>query len=133
MAGPIGDVDIGDLVPFPAHQRRPKTMQPVAIRHRQKYLAPKCLQAATGVTGAIAQDGVAHAIGDARLYLLETGVLAPDPLTGSETDAIAALFDGRDQIRQERRIVLSIAVERRHDGAARGADATAHRRRLARR
>src|SRR6202041_1299356 len=131
MARPIGDVDIGDLVAFPPHQRRQKTMQPVEIWHRQKYLAPKCLEAATGVAGAVAQNGVAHAIGDARLDLLETGVLAPDPLTGGETEAIAALFDGRDQSREERRIVLAIAVKRRHDGAACGADAAAHRRRLA--
>src|ERR1700722_5612301 len=101
MAGPIGDLDIGDLVAFPSHTRRQKTMQPVEIGHRQKYLAPKCLQAAAGVAGAVAQNGVAHTIGDARLDLLETAVLAPVPLPGGETDAIAALFDGRDKIRQE--------------------------------
>ena len=74
---------------------------------------------------------VAHAVGDARLHLLEPGVLAPDPLAGGKADAIAALLDRRDQIRQERRIVLAVAVERRHDGAARSADAAAYRRRLA--
>ena len=76
------------------------------------------------------QDRLAHAVGDARLQLLEAGVLAPDPLAGREADAAAALLDRRDQVRQERRIVLAVAVERRHDGAARGAHAAAHRRRL---
>jgi len=68
------------------------------------------------VTGAIAQDGAAHAIGNARLDLLEAGILASDPLAGSEPHPLAALLDCRNQIRQERRIILSIAVERRHDG-----------------
>ena len=70
-------------------------------------------------------------VGDARLDLLEAGVLAPDPLAGGKADAAAAAFDRRNQIRQECRIVLPVAVERRHDGAARGANAAAHRRRLA--
>ena len=130
MTGTVGHVDIGDVVTLATHQRRQEAMQPVEIRHRQKHLAPERLQAAAGIAGAVAQDGVAHAIGDARLHLLETGVLAPDPLAGGKADAFAAILDRRDQIRQERRIVLPIAVERRHDGAARGADAAAHRRRL---
>ena len=108
-------------------------MQPVEIRHHQKHLAPERLQAAAGVAGAVAQDGVAHAVGDARLDLLEAGILAPDPLAGGKADALAAIFDRRNQVRQERRIVLAVAVERRHDGAARGTHAAAHRRRLARR
>ena len=39
MAGPIGNVDIGDLVAFPAHQCRQKTMQGIEIRQRQEYVA----------------------------------------------------------------------------------------------
>ena len=57
--------------------------------------------------------------------------LRPTRLAGGKADAFTALFDGRDQIRQERRIVLPVAIKRRHDGAARGANAAAHRRRLA--
>src|SRR5258706_15934007 len=108
MARPIDDVDIGDLVALPSYQRRQKTMQPVEVRHRQEHLAPECLQAAAGVAGAIAQDRVAHAIGNARLDFLETGGLAADPLAGGETDALAAILDRRNQVRQERWIVLSI-------------------------
>jgi len=58
-------------------------MQPVEIRHHQEHLAPECLQTAPGVAGAIAQDCVAHAIGDAGLDFLEAGVLAPDALAGA--------------------------------------------------
>ena len=105
-------------------------MQPVEIRHGQIDIARKRLQPAAGIAGAVAQDRVAHGVGDPRLHFLETGVLAPDPLAGGEADAAAALLDRRNQVGQERRIVLSVAVERRHDGAARGANAAAHRRRL---
>ena len=73
---------------------------------------------------------LAHAVGDARLQLLEAGVLASDPLAGRKADAAAAVLDRRDQVRQERRIVLPVAVERGHDGAARAAHPAAHRRRL---
>ena len=48
-------------------------------------------------------------------------------------DAFAALFDRGDQIGQEGRIILAVAVERRHDAAPRGTDSAAHRRRLTRR
>src|ERR1700681_664007 len=106
-------------------------MQPVEVRHHQEYLAPECLQAAAGIAGAIAQDPVAHAIGDTRLDLLETGVLASDALAGHKTDAFAALLDRRNQVRQECRVVLSVAVEGRDNGAARGAHPAAPRRRLA--
>src|ERR1700730_15005520 len=133
MARPIDDVDIGDLVSFAAYQRRQKAMKPVEIRHREKDLAPERFQAAAGVAGAIAKNRVAHAIGYARLDFLEAGVLASDPLPGGKTHALAAILDRRNQIRQEHWIVLSVAIERRHDRAARGADPAAHRRRLTRR
>src|SRR6202165_1681839 len=133
MARPIDDVDIGDLVSFAAYQRRQKAMQPIEVWHRKKHPAPKPFQAAAGVAGAIAQNRVAHAIGNARLDFLEAGVLASDPLAGGKTHALAAILDRRNQIRQEHWIVLSVAIERRHDRAARGADPAAHRRRLPRR
>src|SRR3981189_703417 len=108
-------------------------MQPIEVRQRQEHLAPKRLQAAAGIAGAVAQDSVAHAIGDARLDFLETGILAPDALAGGKACAFAALLDRRNQIRQECRIVLSVAVEGRDNGAARRANPAAYRRRLARR
>src|ERR1700688_1878012 len=101
MARPIDHVDIGDLVSFAAYQRRQKAMKPVEIRHREKHLTPERLQAAAGVAGTIAQDRVAHAIGNARLDFLEASVLAPDSLPGGKTHALAAILDRRNQIRQE--------------------------------
>src|ERR1700722_1682848 len=100
-------------------------MQTVEIRQRQKHLAPERLQTATGIAGAIAQDGVAYSIGNARLDFLEAGVFASNPLAGGKTHAFTAIFDRRNQIRQERRIVLSVAVKRRPNGAPRGADPAA--------
>ena len=100
MAWAIDHVDIGDVKTFAAHQRRQEAMQPVEIRHRQEHLARKRLQAAAGIAGTVVQNCLAHAIGDARLQFLETGVLAPDPLARRQTDAPAAVFDRRDQVRR---------------------------------
>src|SRR5580700_3147368 len=131
MPRPVDHVDISDLIPFAAYQRRQKTMKTVEIRQRQEHLAPERFQAATGIAGTIAQDGAAHPVGDARLDFLESGVLASDPLTGGKADALATLFDRQNKLWQERWIVLAVAIERRHDGTARGANAAAYRRRLA--
>src|SRR6267142_424031 len=130
MARAVDNVNIGDVETFAAHQRRQEAMQSVEVRHREEHLARERLQPAAGVAGTVAQDRLAHAVRDFRLQLLETGILAPDPLARRETDAAAAAFDRRDQVGQERRIILSVAVECGHDGAARGTDAAAHRRRL---
>src|SRR5260370_21293867 len=108
-------------------------MQSVEIRQCQEHVAPERFQAAPGVAGAITQNRAAHAIRDARLDFLEAGILASDPLARGKTDAVAAILDRRNQIRQKYGIVLPIPIERRHDGAARGPDTTAHRRRLNRR
>src|SRR5689334_6998633 len=105
-------------------------MQPVEIGHRQEHLTRECLQAAAGITGAVAPSGLAHTIGDAALQFLETGILATDALAGYEAYAPAALFDRRDQVGQEHRVVLAVAVERRHDRTARRAYAAAHGGRL---
>src|ERR1700674_2060608 len=133
MPRPVDYVDIGDLIAFAAYQRRQEAMKTVEIGHRQEHFAPERFQAAAGIAGTIAQDRLACRIGDARLELLEAGVLASDPLTGGKADAFATFFDGRNQVRQERWIVLAIAIERRHDDATRGSHPAAHRRRLARR
>src|ERR1700733_3720770 len=133
MTWPVGHIDISNLIPFATDQCRQEAMQTVEIRERQEHLAPECLETATGIAGAIAQDGVAYPIGNARLEFLEAGVFASNPLAGGKTHALATVLDRRNQIRQKRRIVLSVAVERRHDGAARGAHPAAHRRRLTRR
>src|SRR3954470_13828285 len=63
MAGPVDDVDIGDVVSLAPHQRRQKAVQPVEIGHCQKHLAPERLEAAAGIAGPIAEHRVAHAIG----------------------------------------------------------------------
>src|SRR5690348_16237548 len=120
MSRPVDDIDVGDLITLPAYQCRQETVQPIEIRHRQKHLAAECLQSATGIARAVIEDRIANRIGGARLQLLESGVLASDALAGDETNAIAALPDRRNQVRQERRIVLAVAVESRDDVAARG-------------
>src|ERR1700676_535842 len=121
MPRPVDHVDIGNLIAFAAYQRRQEAMKTVEIGHRQEHFAPERFQAAAGIAGTIAQDRLARRVGDARLELLEAGVLASDPLTGGKADALATHFDGRNQVRQERRIVLTIAIARRNDGAARRA------------
>jgi hypothetical protein len=64
MARAVDHVDIGDLKTFAPHQRRQESMQAIEIRHREEYLARESLQPAAGVAGAVAQDRIAHAIGD---------------------------------------------------------------------
>src|SRR5262249_10972026 len=86
---------------------------------------------AAGVAGAIVQDAIAHGVGDARLKLLEAGILAPDPLSGGEPDAAGAFLHRRDQLREECGVVLPVAIERGDDRAACGAHAAAHGGRLA--
>src|SRR4051794_25257497 len=108
-------------------------MQPVEIRHHQKNLPPECFQATSGVAGAVAQDAAAYAICDPRLNFLKSSILTPDPLAGSKPDPIATIFDGRDKVRQERWIVLPIAIQRRHDRTMRCTDPAAYRCRLTRR
>ena len=126
MSRTVDHIDINDVISLAAHQRRQETMQAVEIRQRQKHLAPESFQTATGVAGAVMQDRVAHGIGDARLNLLETGILATDPLAGGKARAFTALFDSRNQRRQESRIILPVAIKRCHDRAMRYADAAAH-------
>src|ERR1700733_2958851 len=130
MPRTVDHIDISDVVPLAAHQRREETVQAIEIRYRQAHLAPEYFQAAPGVAGTVMQDRVAHGIGDARLNLLEARILATDPLAGDETRTLAALFDGRNQGRQERRVILAVAIQRCHDGAVRNAHAAAHRGRL---
>ena len=105
-------------------------MQPVEIRQRQERVAPKHFQPAAGVARAVAQDRAAHAVRDARLQFLETAGAPSDALTGDETRG-RALVQRREQRRNERGIVLSVAVERRDNRRARSRNAAAHRRRLA--
>ncbi len=102
-------------------------MKTIEIRQREEYLAPECLEATTGIAGAVAQDRIAYCVGNARLEFLESAVLASNSLTGDKTDALAAVFDRRDEARQERWVVLTITVERRHDGSPRGTDPAADR------
>jgi hypothetical protein len=59
------------------------------------------------------------------LQPLERGILAADALAGGEPDAPTCLLDRCEQRRQERRIVLSVAIQRGDDLATRGANARA--------
>src|SRR5882757_3748619 len=101
MARAVDHIDIADRKTLTADQRRQETMQPVEIGHRQEQFARECLQPTAGVAGAVAQDRIAHAVGDPRLHFLEAGILASDPLAGHEADAAAAAFDRRHQIRRK--------------------------------
>src|SRR5690242_15631569 len=82
----IDHVDIGDLVTLAPRQRRQETVQAIEIRQLQEQIAPERLQPASGIARAVTQDRAAHAIGDARLQLLEAGCLAADALPGDEAD-----------------------------------------------
>ena len=86
-ARPVDHVDIADRRSPRADQRRQEAMQPVEIGQRQEDVAAERLQAAAGVARAVPQHRAAHAVGDARLQLLEAGVLAPDALAGDQADA----------------------------------------------
>ena len=68
-------------------------MQPVEIRQRQECVAPEHFQAAAAVARAVAQDRAAHAVGDARLQLLERRGAPPDPLARHQPDPLAALLE----------------------------------------
>src|SRR5581483_10603288 len=105
----------------------------VEIGHHQKYFAAERFEAAAGVAGAVLQDRLADRIGDARLEFLEAGVLASDALTRDKTDALPTARERHDQVRQEGRIVLSVAVKRRHDRTAGATHAASDRGRLTRR
>src|SRR5215831_15465040 len=87
----VDHVDIDHVEAVAPHQRRQETMQPVEIRQREKQVAAKRLEPAAGVARAVAQDRAAHAVGDARLQLLEAARLAPGALAGREPDPRAAL------------------------------------------
>ena len=86
-------------------------MQAVEIGQRQEQVAVERLEPAAGVAGAVAQDRAAHAVGDPRLKFLEPGRLAPDTLAGNQAHARRASFERFDQLRDESRIVLAVAVD----------------------
>ena len=62
---------------------------------------------------------------------LKPVLLRPDALAGDQAEPRRAGFEGCNQRRKVGRIVLAVAVERRHDRRACRGDAGAHRRRLA--
>src|SRR6516165_1443380 len=99
----IDYLDVGDFIAVALHQRRQKAMQAVEIRQREERVAPKRLEAAAGIAGAVAQDRVAHRVGNARLQAFESGGPAPDPLTGDEAETCATGLERAHQRREERR------------------------------
>ena len=71
-ARPVHHVDIADAKALAPDKRRQETVQAVEIRQPQEQIAAERLEAAAGIAGAVAQDGAADRIGDARLQLLES-------------------------------------------------------------
>src|SRR5262245_7257203 len=102
-------------------------MQTIEIRQRQEEIAAERLEAATGIAGAVAQHGAAHAISYPRLKLLEAGILASDALAGDQTDA-RIVHQNRQQLRHEGRVVLAVAIEGGDHRRACMRDAGAYRR-----
>src|SRR5207302_8376255 len=86
-AQPVDHLDISDVKALAPDQRRKKSVQPVEIGQREKDVAAKGLEAAAAVAGAVAQNGAADRIGNARLQSLESGGPATDPLAGDQPDA----------------------------------------------
>src|SRR5262249_60069793 len=103
-----------------------KPGQSVEIGQREKKLAAKGLEPATGIAGAVPQHEAAHGIGDARLKLFEAGCLPADALSGDEPDM------GRLRHRVEQRgnkggVVLAVAIEGDDDACPRMSDAGRYR------
>src|SRR5581483_2351055 len=113
------------------HQRRQEAVQPIEIGEREKDIAAEGLEAAARIARAVVEDAATHGIGDPRLQLLETRILAAAPLAGCEPGFRPAGVERRDELRNEGRIVLAVTIERGDDGGASGAHAAAHRGTLA--
>src|SRR5262249_53738567 len=120
---PVDYIDVDDLKALPSHKSGKKAMQPVKVGHHQKYLPPERLQSAARITRPIFQDRATDRVRRPRLEFLETSILSSNSLARGEADALAALFERRNQLRQEGRIVLTVAVEGSNERAARGAHA----------
>ena len=132
MARPIDHVDMRDRVALALDQRGHEAVQRVEIWQREIDVATEHLQTAACVAGAVlAGCGPRTPLAMRDCQVLEGAVLATDPLPGRKTRFGTARLEGRDQSRNESRIVLPVAVEGRDDGAARGEDARAHRGALA--
>ena len=94
-------------------------MQPVEVRQAEKNVATECLEPAAGIAGTVAQNGAAHAVGDARLQFFERGGPAPDTLARHQSDAGSARGQRLEQCRNKHRIVLSVTIERHHNRSTR--------------
>ena len=92
-------------------------MQTIEVWQRQEHVAVERLEAAAGIARAVAQHDTAHAIGDARLKFLEARRLAADALAGNHSDAGCPASKRLNQLGEEGRIVLAVAVEGHDSGA----------------
>ena len=129
----VDDVDEDDAVALAAHERRQEAVDGVEIGQREEGLAAEGLEAAAGVAGAVLEHEAAHAVGDARLELLEAGRLAADALARHEAGPLACRFERLEQLRNEGGIVLAVAVEGHDDRGARALARRCARRRSGRR
>ncbi len=85
------------------------------------------LDAAARVGRAVAEHSRAHAVRNARLELAEPGVLAGSPVSLKQGNVLVAKRHPRsEQLRQIRRIVLPIAIERANPFRARLTHARGH-------
>jgi hypothetical protein len=114
----IDDLDLDDRVAFPLHEGWQEAVQGIEERQRQEHVAAEGLVAAGGVRRVVLQDGPAHGVGDPRLQLLERTVAASEASADRERHARPACLQGSHEFRHIARVVLPIAVERRHDVGA---------------
>ena len=120
--GPVDHVVVDHGEPLAHHQRRHEPVQGVEVGQPEIHGAAKDLEAAAGIPGGVLQDAPPHAVGDARLQHLEAPVLAAAPLALGEPGPFAGRLQGGQQGRDEGRVVLAVAVERR-DGRGRAPSA----------
>ena len=130
LAAPVGGVDLGDLVRPHAEDRRHEAVEAARQVEARKRAAAIRFQAAAAVVDGHAGDPDDERIGEARRQDAQ-----PVALPGGSAPAGDRLQIRRTQRVEEARnvgrIVLSVAVERDDDVAARLMEAGAERRRLA--
>src|SRR6185312_11783010 len=127
---PVDHIDIADVETFAPYQCGKKAMQAIEIRQTEEHSATERLQPATGVASTITQDGSTHRICDPRLEFLKSARFAANALARDESNARVARFQCANKRRNECRVVLTVAVERHHNGGPRSRNTGPYSRRL---
>ena len=104
-------------------------MHGVEIGQAQKHLPAKRLQPTGGVIGIVVQERRAQPIGQSRADPLGLRMGVLDPLTCDKPDA--GLVQKREQRRQKTGVILTVAIQGRDQGGARGAHPSQNRGALA--